>query len=239
MIKLQRSKKPKYLTNEKVKELTEEFKKDTNKTVWKNRNIADELLKSSSFKCAYCECQLNIEDSYMQVEHFKDKDRYPDDVVNWDNLLPSCGRCNRKKWTLDVVAFPIINPYIDEPKMHLCHESFRLYGKDNKGKMTIKKLVLNDDERVVYPRFLAINELKKQLEEIRDNINNSDWARNKLTNLLLSSQSNKSYSAFISSELHRSIDYEFILNDFKNKGLFDEDLEILHNDSLNLTIDSR
>lgn len=115
----------------------------------------------------------------MQVEHFKDKDSYPDDVVNWDNLLPSCSRCNRKKWTLDVVAKPIINPYIDNPKSHLCQQAFRLYSKDIKGETTITELFLNDDDRVVYPRFLASNEIGKQLTELISDTNelkkNKKW----------------------------------------------------------------
>ena len=92
MIKLQREPKPEFLTKEKVSDLTAHFKANPKVTVWKHEEIGKILLKSSTNKCAYCECVLQIEDSYMQVEHFKDKDTYPDDVINWDNLLPSCER---------------------------------------------------------------------------------------------------------------------------------------------------
>ena len=177
MIKLQREPKPAFLTEEKVTELTANFKANPKLTVWKHEEIGKTLLRSSANKCAYCECELQIEDSYMQVEHFKDKDTYPDDVINWDNLLPSCGRCNRKKWTLDVIAEPIVNPYVDVPKDHLSQEAFRLYGKDEKGNITIKKLFLNDDDRLVLPRFLACNEVNRQLSKIVANLADIDDTR--------------------------------------------------------------
>ena len=44
-------------------------------------------------------------------------DDYPDEVVDWDNLLPSCKRCNTTKGTHDVVTEPIINPFDIDPKI--------------------------------------------------------------------------------------------------------------------------
>ncbi|MEQ4987722.1 HNH endonuclease [Proteus sp. fly-1089] len=231
MIKLEKGNKPEYLTDDKVKELTDSFKMDKKKTVWKNDKISESLLKSSSFKCAYCECELQQEDSYMQVEHFKDKDTYPDDVVNWDNLLPSCSRCNRKKWTLDVVTYPIINPYIDNPKNHLRQQAFRLYGTDLKGKTTITKLFLNDDERIVYPRFLASNEISKQLTELMSLSENLDELRNGITRILLSCQKNKPYSAFVACALHSNQDYIFLKKTLEDNNLWDTDLVKLHHNS--------
>lgn len=239
MIKLKRGDKPKYLTDEKVKELTDSFKKDKTKTVWKSENIGINLLKSSSYKCAYCECKLQREDSYMQVEHFKDKDTFPDDVVNWDNLLPSCSRCNRKKWTLDVTITPIINPYDDDPRKHLKLQAFRLYSKDSKGESTIKKLFLNDDERVVLPRFLAANEISRQLHELANELSDYDKIRNCITTLLQSCQADQPYSAFLSHTLHSNTDYINLKKNLISKKLWDHDLNDLHQNSLDLALDSR
>lgn len=239
MIKLVRGVKPKYLTDKKVKELTEDFKKDRTKTVWKSNKIGTNLLKSSFYKCAYCECKLQREDSYMQVEHFKDKDTFPDDVVNWDNLLPSCGRCNRKKWTLDVTITPIINPYDDNPKQHLKLQAFRLYAKDNKGDSTIKKLFLNDDERVVLPRFLAANEISRQLHELSSDLSDLDKIRNGITTLLQSCQADQPYSAFLSHTLHSDRDYKDLKTLLERKSLWDADLNDLHQNSSDLALESR
>lgn len=238
MIKLTKGKAPKFLTIQKVTELTNLFK-ETKATVWKQQGIGKELLKSSSNKCAYCECLLQIEDSYMQVEHFKDKDTYPEDVVNWENLLPSCARCNRKKWTLDVIAYPIVNPYVDDPRNHLSHEAFRLYAKDEKGNMTIKKLYLNDDDRVIYPRFLACNEINRQLELIVNNLSDIDSTKDSLTFLLQSCQANKAYSAFLTSTLHSNAHYQTIKTCLFNNSAWDDDLEDLHKKSLLLKLDPR
>lgn len=239
MIKLERANKPKYLTDAKAKELTEEFKKDKTKAVWKIKSIGDALLKSSSYKCAYCECGLQKEDSYMQVEHFKDKDTYPDEVVEWENLLPSCGRCNRKKWKLDVNLNPIVNPYDDDPKKHLKHQAFRLYGKDQKGKETIDKLYLNDDDRVVRSRFLASNEISRQLTELSKAPYILSDLRNGLTKLLQSCQASYPYSAFTAYALHSDEDYETLKSLLINNGMWDADLNELHEKSLRLQLDSR
>ncbi|OIJ35374.1 MULTISPECIES: hypothetical protein [Acinetobacter] len=239
MIKLQREPKPAFLTEEKVTELTANFKANPKLTVWKHEEIGKTLLRSSANKCAYCECELQIEDSYMQVEHFKDKDTYPDDVINWDNLLPSCGRCNRKKWTLDVIAEPIVNPYVDVPKDHLSQEAFRLYGKDEKGNITIKKLFLNDDDRLVLPRFLACNEVNRQLSKIVANLADIDDTRDSISTLLQSCQADKAYSAFLTSTLHANRDYLMIKNQLQTTGMWDQDLEDLHNNSMLLMLDKR
>ncbi len=238
MIKLTRGKKPKYLTNVKVIELTNIFKK-SKATVWKHEEIGEELLKSTSYKCAYCECILQTEDSYMQVEHFKDKDTYPDDVVNWENLLPSCARCNRKKWTLDVIAHPIVNPYLDDPRNHLSQEAFRFYAKDEKGNTTINKLHLNDDNRVVLPRFLACNEINRQLNKIADNLLDIDSTVDSITFLLQACQSNKAYSAFLTSTLHSNSHYLKIKTYLINNEVWDDDLDDLHKKSLLLRLDPR
>ena len=239
MIKLERGVKPKFLTDSKVKELTEKFKKDNTKTVWKARSIGGSLLESSAYKCAYCECELQIKDSYMQVEHFKDKDRYQDDVVNWDNLLPSCQRCNGKKGTLDVIVNPIINPYEDKPKLHLKQQAFRLYGKDTKGKTSIKELHLNDDRRVVYPRFLASNEITRQLAELANNTHDLTALRNAIANLLESCQSDKPYSAFVSFALHSNQDYADLKTILESQSKWDHEMNELHNKSLALFLEPR
>lgn len=161
MIKLTRAVKPDYLTDEKVRELTDEFGR-SKKSVWNHDKIKVPLLSSSYFKCAYCECPLSTESNYMEVEHFEDKNNNPDKVVVWDNLLPSCKKCNGSKSTHDVVNEPIINPYVDDPKDHLMMRLYRLRGKSEKGEATIEITNLNHSSRLVLSRF----EIGEKLAEL-------------------------------------------------------------------------
>ncbi|MFK5975248.1 MAG: TIGR02646 family protein [Sulfurovum sp.] len=47
------------------------------------------------FKCAYCEKDIKDEDKH--IEHYRPKSRYYWLAYSWDNLLFSCGQCNRPK----------------------------------------------------------------------------------------------------------------------------------------------
>ncbi|MBU3097095.1 MULTISPECIES: hypothetical protein [Acinetobacter calcoaceticus/baumannii complex] len=152
MINLLREPKPSYLSESKVTELTKEFI-DNGTNVWNHDEIKVPLLKSSHNKCAYCECYIHEESKYMEVEHFEDKHHNPTKVVEWDNLLPSCKKCNGAKSTHDVISEPIVNPYIDHPKEHLAFKLYRLKGITEKGKTSIIVNNLNDHERMVQVRF--------------------------------------------------------------------------------------
>jgi uncharacterized protein (TIGR02646 family) len=164
MIKLSRGQKPSYLTDEKVKELTDEFISNQ-KNVWNNNHIKEALLLSSNGKCAYCECSLTTESNYMEVEHFEDKSNNPDKVVLWSNLLPSCKKCNGSKSTHDVISDPIINPYEDDPREHLALRLYRLRGRTDKGVKTIDITSLNNSDRLVMSRF-EIGEKIHELVEV-------------------------------------------------------------------------
>ncbi len=46
-------------------------------------------------KCAYCEKDIRDDDKH--IEHYRPKKRYYWLAYSWDNLLLSCGKCNRAK----------------------------------------------------------------------------------------------------------------------------------------------
>ena len=100
MIKIQRVSAPSELNDETVSTLTTLYK-STGENVWNKPYIKKELLKMSHNKCCYCELKLGEEGKYMQVEHYHCKSLYPDEVVLWENLLPSCNRCNTNKSSHD------------------------------------------------------------------------------------------------------------------------------------------
>lgn len=163
MIKLQRAPTPEYLTGEKVAELTAEFK-NSGKSVWNHNQIKEPLLESSHRKCAYCECSLETESNYMEVEHFEDKNSNPDKVVDWNNLLPSCKKCNGAKGTHDVIVDPIINPFKDDPKEHLALRLYRLRGITEIGTSTIQVTNLNHSDRLVYSRYKIGEKISELIE---------------------------------------------------------------------------
>ncbi|MFN4151578.1 MAG: HNH endonuclease, partial [Candidatus Sericytochromatia bacterium] len=71
----------------KLEEQKEELKKkylETGASVWNKDFIKKALLEMSHNKCAFCECTLNIESKYMEVEHFFNKSNYSEKVVDWE-----------------------------------------------------------------------------------------------------------------------------------------------------------
>ncbi|UBX51206.1 hypothetical protein LDO52_07445 [Acinetobacter pseudolwoffii] len=242
MIKLERGKKPEYLTDQKVEELTKRFKADSKDTVWKHKDIHSALLVSSSSKCAFCESKLQVSASYMEIEHFKLKDDYSDEVVKWENLLPSCKRCNTTKGTHDVVTEPIINPFDISPKDHLSQAASRIYSKTPLGEST--KVVLNlNDTLLMRPRFEVWNYVTDKIEEIyQDLLAKSKLTRhdrNKLSKLLASCQADHAFSAFASTALHQAGEYTHVIKMLRDNNLWDEQIENLHLESLKLVLDKR
>jgi uncharacterized protein (TIGR02646 family) len=53
------------------------------------------LLALSDGECAYC--GLSVGNDHMQVDHILPKEEFPFVAYAWDNLLPSCDACNRRK----------------------------------------------------------------------------------------------------------------------------------------------
>lgn len=238
MIPLQKPPKPDYLTDEKVQELTNQYQLDIKKTVWNKAEIKEPLLKSSNKKCAYCECILQETDSYCQIEHFHPKSLYPQEVVVWENLLPSCGRCNAPKGNHDTVNIPIINPYKDVPKEHLSTQGCRLYSKTEIGKMTIKVLNLNDNDRLCMPRFNLCNEVNAKLEYIKNTTDLLEQ-RNRLHSLLIACSKSGEFSAFCSHALHSNVDYTHIKNLLSENGYWYDELAKLDEETKSIALDSR
>lgn len=173
MIKIDRSPAPVELTPQVVAQKTAEFKKDNTQRVWGENYIKKALLEMSHGKCCYCEREVNGNGSYMEVEHFHPKDIYPDEVVKWGNLLPSCKRCNVRKRTHDTYKEPIVDPSVDTPQAHLILKNcFWFRAKDGIGQATIDVLSLADDEKLDIERMTASREMVKKVDEFFELANN-------------------------------------------------------------------
>jgi hypothetical protein len=245
VIKLVRENRPEYLSDEKVLQLTNIFK-ESKTAVWNNKYIKIPLLFSSHGKCAYCECPLTTESNYMEVEHFEDKMHNPDKVVLWENLLPSCKKCNGSKGTHDVVNDPIINPYIESPKDHLLLRLYRFRGKTKKGKSTIEVTNLNHSSRLVLSRF--------EIGEKVDELISTSWgrwylymekrdtrSRNKLISivegLLEECQPTADYSASTATNLLTDSKFVELISVMKSECIWSTELESLRQIASTLVLD--
>lgn len=235
MIKLEKGNAPAELTDDFVKEQTEIYK-NTKKSVWNVDWLKEALLKLSNNKCAYCEGNLDMRSDYVEVEHFRDKKDFPDEVLIWENLLPSCKHCNGHKSTHNVVTEPIINPFNEDPKNHIYLRSYMYKSKDSLGKSTIEVLDLNDTSRLVIARCKVGTEINKLLCEYLEEINNGLTAKgsktrfkNKFRGLLKKSLPAAEYSAVCSTELVTSKEYTEIIDAMKAQELWDAQFEEYHN----------
>lgn len=245
MIKLDRESKPDYLSDEKVIELTDIFK-STKSSVWNNDNIKTPLLNSSHSKCAYCECSLTSESNYMEVEHFEDKNHNADKVVIWENLLPSCKKCNGSKGTHNVLNEPIINPYIDDPKDHLSLRLYRFRGKTEKGNCTIDVTNLNHSTRLVMSRFEIGEKVDDLIDTAWERYNtfmerNDTRSKNRLIKivegLLEECQPESDYSASTATNLLTDSKFIELVTIMKDLDLWNEELNRLMNEGSALVLD--
>ncbi|MEK4196120.1 HNH endonuclease [Paenibacillus sp. FSL L8-0323] len=238
MIKIERIECPKELTAEIKNELTAEFKKDSKTNVWNLEYIKDALFDMSNGKCVFCECKLGEESKYMEVEHFHPKSLYPDEVIEWENLLPICKRCNGKKLNHDTKAHPIVNPTVNIPKDHIKLNNYRFIGIDELGKETIAVLALNDQKRLLLPRVFIGNQISEILEDLTERTKELRCFREistrqknniigRVEKLLDSCQPCAEYSATCSYSLFGDDNYCEVVQFLKDFNFWSQELENL------------
>jgi len=239
MIRLSPAPRPTELTDEKVRGMTEKFKADASQRVWNEGFITEALLLMSSGKCCYCECNIQEESKYMEVEHFHPKQLYPEKVVEWENLLPSCKRCNGNKRDHDTLSEPIVHPVNDDPRNHLEFKAYRFYGKTPEGKMLIEVVKLNERQRLQLKRFKIGSKTKEELDELEERVRDfladqtSRKRRNvisKLRGIMEQGQPNQEYSATIATEILREDSYHFAKEELGKLGLWDAEFQHLEDE---------
>lgn len=236
MIRLTKPESPVELTSSVKRKLIDLYKQEK-KAVWKQKYIANKLLEMSNNKCVFCECRLQEEGKYMQVEHFHPKDVYEDEVIEWDNLLPICGRCNPVKNNHDTKIEPIINPTKEDPRDHLYIYNFLMLGKSDIGKLTVDVLDLNNTIGIVQPRFLVTIEIIKKLNEIFDDVMAFDQIssssrkktllKNKMRAIYQEANPKSEYSALVSTVVFSYPDYKKLKSLMQSKEIWDNTLDSL------------
>lgn len=252
MIRLLDIPKPSQLTDELVASLTAEHKA-TGKEVWRMKYLTDALYTMGRGKCAFCELKFDPHQSkYMEVDHFKPKHLFKDDVLQWGNLLPICKRCNVKKGTLDVTVYPILNPRHDDPRNHLFVRrveveglvGFLLRGKTDMGKQTITRLGLLEEDLGLSTdlggKLEGRNELITRIEKDLDRLNalivETDWQTapskkwmrvgNWLSEILAAAQPESQYAAIVSSALLQNLGFQEICDFLKGNGRWSLEMEV-------------
>lgn len=237
MIKIKDLPAPAELTTELVAQLTEEFKQ-TGKPVWKKDYISKQILAMSENKCCFSECKLLEEGKYLEVEHFHPKSIYPDEVLDWQNLLPISSAVNKAKLDHDTKVEFIINPRFEDPKEHLAFKSFRYKGKTSIGEQTWKTLGLNDwilwwekRTKIACKAIELLEEISSDLQEFDNLTVKTTQKRNKivsrLRNLFTEGTPKAEYSAVVASYILHDNDYEIIKNLLIKNDLWDDEFKEL------------
>ena len=58
------------------------------------KNVKESLLSEQHFVCCYCENEINPNNSH--IEHLRPQSKYPNEQLDYENLMASCEANNRK-----------------------------------------------------------------------------------------------------------------------------------------------
>ncbi len=248
MIPVTRPDKPKELTEELQKELTEKFK-ITGERVWNVPFLTKALLDMSHSKCVYSECRLQEEGKHMEVEHYLPKEKYKDKVMEWTNLLPANKKCNGVKGDHDTLAEPIINPCVDIPKEHLIFKYYRFYHKTEKGNITIKVTAINDREHFVKKRIeigdkvleeaARLNEWFEEL--VSGAAHTTRQVGNRITQLIaimIEAKPEVEYSSTVATVLIHCPHYKRIKEILESRKEWTDELQKLHDGMAEIAFDT-
>lgn len=234
MRKIELCKAPAELTPQVVQSLTDEFR-TSGKAVWRKDYIKKSLLAMTHGKCIYSEAMLIENSTCEEVEHFYPKSIYPEKVVEWGNLMPSCKICNARKGNVDPNKVALINPYIDVPSNYIAFSGFICVAinRNAKGENSIQYYNLNHSH-FTRPRQHQIElnngALSRLAEELDEGINAGNPTKRflaRLKSVLQSAQPTEPYSVCIGTALLKSDAYKKIKKELMTKELWSPELKQL------------
>lgn len=131
---------------------------------YNHKEIKDALKKESYGKCMYCESVIGTV-SYPHIEHYYPKSVFPDKTFDWNNLGLCCQICNTNKKDYFDPAYPIVNPYQDNPEDYFVFLGSMVLQKpgEMRGENTATKLKLNRGE-LLEQRCAAITNISHLIE---------------------------------------------------------------------------
>ena len=241
MIKLERGKIP----DEVCEELKKLYAEDRDKDVWNSTKIKkplkEAMLDMSHGKCSYCECRLEIESKDATIDHFLPKSKNPDEVVNWENLFPSCLRCNRKK---NDNEDRLVNPCMDKPADYIGlakKNPFRLVGIDDEkiGKNTITAIGLNDIVRVMGIRMEQWENIYQHMEEIYEDLQEVGYQKKYKTRferLMGKCTAGNDYAAMKATNMLNDDIYKSIKQILVSEGVWTSNLQEMENEIQDISL---
>lgn len=250
MIRLYRSNKPEKLIEKEI-ELTNLYIQ-SKADVWNQSYIKKELLSMSKNKCCYCETKLQEESKYMTVDHFHPKCNNPNEVVEWTNLLPACSRCNSNKGNHDTYIYPIVNPTNDNPIDYFYISNYRFKSKkgslDQKARLTIEVLGLNDSEKIVLPRFNVGEQICDKIDDLYqkaieyknkgiEDIGRKNQIIRGVKNVLKQGQPSSEYGGTIATIILNNDEYKYLKVILEELSIWDNELNKLHNEAVIIKYD--
>lgn len=245
MRKIELCKAPVELTPRTVQRLTDEFK-TSGKAVWRKEYIKNALLEMTFGKCIYSEVRLGENSTCEEVEHFYPKSIYPDKVLEWGNLMPTCKICNAKKGDVDPNKVELINPYIDNPSDYIAFSGFICVAinRNIKGENSILYYNINNSH-FTRPRQHQIelnNEILSRLsEEMSEGLNVGNPTKRfiaRIKSVLQSAQPTEPYSVCTGTALLKSGVYKTIREELTRKGLWSSELKLLE-DNIDCSLEIR
>ncbi len=197
------------------------------------------LFNCNHQKCSYCEAIPT--GSSLRVDHFFPKKLYPEFILDWDNLLPSCENCNTRKSSHDTKNEPIINPSQIDPIPNYDFDFIRMIPAVDSPdpvltKRTIEVCGLNRRELVRFraDRLVDLNEFQEHINDVLTDLNNpmTDLKiRRRIIKLEESLETieemagdTKIFSAFIKKFLEKSIHIREVKSQIKKIKKKHEDL---------------
>lgn len=124
------------------------------------KQLRSHLVKQQEMICCYCCGSLKGDASNAHNEHVKPQSSYPNDSMDYGNLLASCNEPNTcgsaKEGLYDALMF--VSPLQEDCEEHFAFlEDGRIKGVTEKGSHTIKALNLNHGP-LVERRKVLLNE---------------------------------------------------------------------------------
>lgn len=104
--------------------------KDSAVNKYRHPDIQAAVGEMTKGKCVFCESIIN-ETTYLNIEHFKPKSKFPDLTFDWNNLFPSCLMCNNGK-DKDVDGHPadLVNPLTEDPEQYFTYKELKICARD-------------------------------------------------------------------------------------------------------------
>lgn len=143
------------------KEKTDEWGKDWENKLTKNPKVEfkwrthkqkgydeqlEQLLKMTDNCCTYCEIH-GIKQSGAEIDHFKSKKKFPLEAYEWENLFPTCSKCNKDKGEDEIRLKPDSESYSFNENFIVDPETWKVKGENSEAEEFIRVIKLNEYAR--------------------------------------------------------------------------------------------